>query len=669
MNAVSKQNRRDFLRACTAGLTAAGFGPARPARGESVRSGAPPGPRLRLEADPRRPLVPLLSWDTEGGDRVRSNLLRRGTGMMLRVRSGAEWRDGAELPAVVRVSGNSTAYELNVASDCALRWELEASQDALTMTVAGEGAGSLPPQSVELVFPFDPRVTPTTVLPALWRDDGSFDAPLLISAPDFGQMLLRITPAGDVHGRLEGSRDEHTVDLVLALPRLDATHGYSLSLSPVTLPAPAGLQDEALWHMARRGWFNAFQPSARWGEQNRPFSAPPGVLANNVISDPASFSLVFYADHMLWTPVLTEGISVASLVRRAAEFWLDRRTHTSGEVVGYWDYLNFLDSNTGPVVVAWDYVDATGDLTWLEKRIENLEFVSDFLARRDQDFDGMVEATQSGNAGTLWQPDRSCNWFDAVNHGYKDAYANALIYRSWRCLADLEKKLNREKQRLRYTGLADRLRAAYSKTLLNPATGWIADWRSEDGKLHDYASPVANGLAVEYGLVGREEGRRILDRLWARMQAAGFDRFDLGIPPNLEPIHKSDYLQPDGFGCPQREDGTDSFQQYENGGITGGQILHFLAANYQAGYGEKADRVLRAMLARQQDGAFQNGVQNAGGRGIDWTTWDGKPCGYEGYLADVYYFLQAVLLREPAFRERYYRPLGAPPRAGATDVN
>jgi len=606
-----------------------------------------------------RPLISALSWDTEGGDRLRSSLLRRGAGAGLRVRTGGQWRDGAGLPADVRSSGDSTHYRVHVASDCALRWDVTTSQSGLTMTVGAEGSGALPPDSVEMVFPFDPRVTPTTVLPSLWRDDGGFDAPMVISAPDFGQMLLRVAPAGDVRGHLEGSRENHTVDLILDLPHLSGSREYSLSLTPVTLAAPAGLGDQALWRVARRAWFNAFQPSARWGPQNRPFSAPPGVLANNVISDPASFSLVFYADHMLWTPVVAEGVSVAGLVRRATEFWLDRRTHSSGEVVGYWDYLNFLDANTGPVVVAWDYVEATGDLAWLEKRIENLEFVSDFLARRDQDFDGMVEATQSGNAGTLLQPERSCNWFDAVNHGHKDAYANALIYRSWRCLSDLEAKLHREKQREKYTRLADKLKAAFAPALLNPATGWIADWRSEDGRLHDYASPVANGLAVEYGLVEPAVGRKILDRLWAKMQAAGFDRFDLGIPPNLEPIHRSDYLQPDGFGCPQREDGRDTFQQYENGGITGGQILHFLAAHYRVGHGEKADRVLHAMLGRQQGGGFQNGVQNAGNRGIDWTTWDGKPCGYEGYLADVYYFLQAVLLREPAFRERYYRPLGA----------
>ena len=124
----------------------------------------------------------------------------------------------------------------------------------------------------------------------------------------------------------------------------------------------------------------------------------------------------------------------------------------------------------------------------------------------------------------------------------------------------------------------------------------------------------------------------------------------------MEPIHRSDYLQPNGYGCPQREDGTDTFQHYENGGISAGHTLHFLAASHLVGQGEKADQVLRAMLGRQQGQGFQNGVQNATDKGIDWTTWDGKPCGYEGFLADVFYFLLAVVLREPSLRERYYKP-------------
>ena len=62
------------------------------------------------------------------------------------------------------------------------------------------------------------------------------------------------------------------------------------------------------------------------------------------------------------------------------------------------------------------------------------------------------------------------------------------------------------------------------------------------------------------------------------------------------------------------------------------------------------------MLTRQAQGGFENGVANEIWKGIDWTTWDGKPSGYEGYLADSFRFLQAVLLREEHFRTRFYSP-------------
>jgi len=655
---IHEASRREFL-------LASGFAAAWSLTGGAFALGdiANAAAILHVEPDPRRALIPVLSWDTEGGDRWHTNLLRKAAGVAIRVRTGGQRREGIDLPVQAVAGERGIRYRLKVSPQATLLWEIEAAHERLSMNFRVEGTASFAPGEIELAFPFDPMVTATTVLPSGWSEDGSAQVPLIISAPDFGQMLLNVTPFAEMRGRFEGSRVNHSVDLFLGLPQLNSSHGCSLSLAPVFLPAPQGLQDESLWRLARRGWFNAFQPSAPWGDRNRAFSAPPGVLANNVISDPCSLSLMFYADQMRWTPTAA-GISVANLVRRSIEFWLQQRTRMTGEVVGYWDYGNFLDGNTGPVIAAWDYVEATGDLGWLEKTIERLEFVADFLAHRDQDGDGLVECTQSGNANTLIDPDRSCIWVDSVNHGHKDAYANAQIYRAWRCLADLESKLHRANQRARYTGLADGLKAAYWKALFNPETGWIADWRSQDGKLHDYASPYSSGIAIAYGLVGAEDGGRIVDKLWAKMRAVGFDRFDLGIPFNLVPIGEPDYLHlslAECWHCSQTQDGTDTFQRYMNGGISGAFTLPFLLASYVVGRGATADNVLRKMLERQQGIGFQNGVQNAWPKGIDCVTWDGKPGGYEGYLADVYNFLTAVALREPSMRQRFLRPLdGAP---------
>lgn len=644
-NVKDGTNRRTFLQACAAALAVTGSNAGLRAQTAS------PAPVLRLEPDPQRSLIPVLSWDTEGGDRVRSNLLRK-PGLQLRVWLENQWFDGSEFPATVQPSANGTRYLLQLDWRNTLEWTVSSSRDSFEMTVSAQR-----PAKVEIVFPFDLRLTPTTVLPAVWHEDGHFETPLVISAPDFGQMLMRTAPGGAITGRLEGNRQPfHMVNLILELPPLGDNRKRTFSFAPALLDAPAALGDTPFWQLARRGWFNAFQPASSWGDRSSPNSAQPGILANNVVSDPASFCLYSFADHMLWTPQLAAGISATQIVRQSLEYWLLKRSSSSGEIVGYTDYYNFLDANPSIVIAAWDYVEATNDLTWLERMIWPLENAADYCAYRDVDRDGMVEATQSGNANTFVLPARSSNWFDAMNYGHKDGFANALIYRAWRCLADLEAKLHREEKRARYTQLADRLRTAYVTALYNPATGWFANWRSADGALHDYACPVVNGLAIEYGLVGPSRGREILGRLWSKIESVGFTRFDLGIPSTLVPVLKSDYM-PGGFGCPSREDGADTFQHYQNGGITAGRMQHFLAACYVSGLDDRADRVLKAMLARQQGGGFQNGVRDELPKGMEWTTWSGETCGYEGFLSDNYSFLLSALLREPAFRKRFYRPL------------
>ena len=571
------------------------------------------------------------------------------------------------LPAEDTGATRTSSFVDLEAGDARLEWRIE-TLGQLTLTVFALDAAPAVPGSLRLLFPFDPKITSTTVLPAEWLDDGTFRLPAVLNAPDWGPMLLAETKGRPVTGRLEGSRSAKTVDLMLEFPAISTAEPVALSLTPLLLPPPAGLSDDSLplWLAARRGWLNALQPCARWGEQDKPFSAPPGILGNNVISDPASVSIWFYADQAFFMPEIAPGVSVMPLVRRTIDYWLDKRMRRdaagrlTGEITGYWDYGDFLDAEASPLISAWDYVEATGDLDWLRRRIELLELVANFLASRDVDKDGLVEATQPGTPNALQQPNRSDAWWDALNCGHKDGYTNALIYRSWRSLADLELKIGRSERAGVYTRLADRLKAVYAKTLFNRETGWLAWWKDRDGALHDYASPTLNGLAIEYGLVEPDLARSILFNLWQKMTQAGFKRFDLGVPPMLVPVPRSDYLQPDALGIPKREDGTDTVGYYMNGGITAGHVLHFLMAHYVLGdkdLVDRADMVLGAMLERQRRGEFQNGVRDATFEGIDWTTWDGKPSGYEGYLADSFRFLQAVLMREPGLRAKLLRAL------------
>jgi hypothetical protein len=335
---------------------------------------------------------------------------------------------------------------------------------------------------------------------------------------------------------------------------------------------------------------------------------------------------------------------------------LDNRTLPNGNVICYWDYDTFLDPLPGMLISAWDYVEMSGDRKWLAARIGQLEKIGNYAISRDIDDDGLIEAVPTGNRGTLKGKMRSSCWFDAINFGHKDAYSNALLYRGFCCLADLEAQLGRADQSGKYADRAKRLQRAYGPTLINPKTGWVAMWISADGEMHDYASPVVNGYAIEYGLVDREKGREMLRKLHAKLEAVGFANVRLGVPCVLDPIPPDDYLQP-AIGAPRQPDGRDTWQQYMNGAITAGQVYHFLAAHYVAGMDKQGDELLDVMLPTQFRGGFQNGVQDAYPRGLDWQTWEGKPAGYEGFLADNARFLLAVLTRQAKFREQLYRPL------------
>jgi hypothetical protein len=617
---------------------------------------------VRVDTDAAQAAVSFLSWDTEGGNRASMNLLRA----PLTVQFG---RDSSGQPAASTgreaFGENGVRYRIRAPHGSEMTWEVRAEGGAVRMSFRGPC-----PEEARLVFPFDARMAATTVLASEWSDDGSLRLPAIVSAPDFGQMLLKCAKQPSLTGRLEGSRAKHTVDFIVELPVLREGKTCSLDFEPVWLPMPEGFRDETRWRQARRGWFNVFEPSARWGDPGHPFSAPPGILSNNVISDPVSCLISLYADQAFFTPEAAPGVSLAAHVRRTIDYWLLDKTRPTGEVVAYWDYGDMLDANASPVIASWDYVESTGDETWLKQRIGRLEFIADYLAKRDTDNDGLVECTHSGNYGTLMIPARSASAYDTINAGYKDACSNELTYRAWRCLADLESKLHRAEQQRRYTQLADRLKAVFFETFHNPGTGWLAWWKSKDGEVHDLACPMINSLAVEYGLVDPDQGREILRRLWKKMEDVGFKRFDLGVPLTLVPVRKGDYLQPKSgepassvCGAPEREDGTDTFTKYLNGGCCVSDAVHFITALYIAGETEKGDRILNAMLERQVRGAFpngggfQNGVVDKYPLGAEFFDWEGNTCGYEGHLTYSFSFLQAVLLHEPAFRSRLFRPL------------
>jgi hypothetical protein len=151
-------------------------------------------------------------------------------------------------------------------------------------------------------------------------------------------------------------------------------------------------------------------------------------------------------------------------------------------------------------------------------------------------------------------------------------------------------------------------------------------------------------VAITYGLIPPDKANAIMDRLLAKMKESGYTKFEYGLPGNLIPIRRGDYTDHDKrFGGPEKEDGSDGFQIYENGGATACWDYFTLQALYQLGRHEDADAMLFPMLEGFEKGGFQGFGPN--GLTYDWKAWDGTPHGYEGLLVDGYQTLLAVLSR------------------------
>ena len=156
--------------------------------------------------------------------------------MGLRVKVDGRWKQGTEFPTSPEPApSKSTTYRLSLTPKASLLWKPSPASDSLTMTFSLQGPDTSQVESIEVLFPFDPGVTPVTVLPSQWADDGSLRLPAVISAPDFGQMLLADRGNRRLKARLEGSRSNKTVDFFVELPALRPGETCILSLTPASV--------------------------------------------------------------------------------------------------------------------------------------------------------------------------------------------------------------------------------------------------------------------------------------------------------------------------------------------------------------------------------------------------------------------------------------------------
>jgi hypothetical protein len=389
--------------------------------------------------------------------------------------------------------------------------------------------------------------------------------------------------------------------------------GFDLSVETCA-PLADLIKDEPKLRCLSRSWLNVFQ-----------YRPEMGILANNPLSDNAVLCMFTYTDPAVFTPPLPGNVEAINLARESLEQYF---AGAPGYGVGREDEQP--DTYPALLIAAWDVVRVTGDLELLHRWLPTLEQIASKAIAQDRNGNGLPESTRSGVSGEFYGP--TGNWWDQINFGHEDAYVCALSFRAFRGLADLERLAGRVEPAVRFEAQAERIRASYATNFLNPETGIIAGWKDVNGKLHDYWFLFINGMAITYGLVPETVANSILDRCQAKLKEVGYTNFSLGLPGNLEPIAKADYGE-GTFGSPRTSSGRDAYGVFENGGATACYAYFYVQALYRMGRRAEAEQILWPMLESFAKGSFQNGI----GHGGEWTRWDGRPSGYEGFLADSYY--------------------------------
>ncbi len=525
-------------------------------------------------------------------------------------------------------TGNSVEYR--TAGEGAQAWSFDLQQRSIVIRSSYSENAPPPP----LILDFDPRGSHATLL-GLFSDEGEIRLPAVLHFPDQGTLRITSNTAGLRLG-YDALRFRDNFVRVSFPPASEGQPNieYRLDVTAIYPPNPK-VDSDPRYDGYRRDFLNILQLNPR-----------RRVLANNAASDAVAFTVFKYSMMATHVPPLADGLTALDILRQT----LDRYV---GGMLGYgmkgYDEnlaikYDSLDTYPSLVIASADYVRASADDAWLKRNYSVLRTWADKMIALDADGDGLMEYPLTGNSGS-WPPQvmqRPSNWWDTIGFGHKDAYANALAYRAFADMAELSRRAGQTGDAQLYDRHARKIKATYYQTFYDPKTGVLAGWKSADGKLHDYYFLFVNGIAVTYGLVDRRQGNAIWDKLLQKMKEVGYTRFELGLPGNLIPIRKEDYvdLQKE-FGGPSKEDGSDAFQIYENGGATACYAYFTIQALKDLGRQKEADDILFPMLKGFSSGGFQG--SDANGKTYDWKAWDGSPHGYEGLLVDGYLTLLAAM--------------------------
>ena len=474
--------------------------------------------------------------------------------------------------------------------------------------------------------------------------------PCVLHLPDFGSVRITGGHAGMSLGydalRSDFGGTAAQPYVKISFPPADAKVPmveYTLEVVAI-YPATKGITTNPLYDGFRRNFLNIFQINPRLR-----------TLANNSSSDPCAFTVYMCAEMAARGPTLSPGLNCLDIVRWTLDRYLSGMK-AYGEV-GYndaWEGTDrpawgsphdTLDSRPSLLIAAGTYINGANDLPWARQHWPQLLIWMRKMLATDTNGNGLIKYFFSGDAGAFTRyrtPPRPANWWDTIGFGYEDAYSNALAYRACILMSQVALKIGKTRASAEFSRHAARLKQSYAATFLNEKTGLLGGWRDAAGMLHDYCFTFVQGVAVTYDLLEPATAQSVMAALLRKIQDVGYVNFQYGLPGNLIPIRQDDYFPTlRRWGYPSKADGADTFQIYENGGATAAFTYFTLKALYKLGRREDARKILYPMLRSFALGDFQGLCRD--GMSKDWKSWTGKCWGYEGFLADGYLALLAVL--------------------------
>ncbi len=543
----------------------------------------------------------------------------------------------------VHIVGNQVTYHITVPTlkqQYRLTWTIE--KDRIVLDAERHSDQSMRLWSSGIwSMSLTSKFAPTTVIGDLTKtgQSGALSFPVLFHAPTYGTLRVNLEE-GDGGWRFDSIRPDYCNVHEIKCGEIPQPEGdYFLPAGKHRLKLSMTAEKTQL-HPIQQGTSEvikqAVNTSLITGLTFRPDLA---TLSNNgnSIHSPLCMDNWSALNRLIHT--LKPEWHASDLLRLSLERWLlDGSGYASGGSFFHDGRMEdeYIHTGVSSVLGLAEYIHDLADPSWVDAHRSQICIKINQLYARDVDGDGLIESSMNLRNGVSGDYEMSTNWYDIISFGWKDAFANALLYKALRLLEELEPRFQDPSLTIDFNAWANVLKSSYIQQFYNENTGWFGGWRCKKGELHDYAFLAVNGAASVCGILDDqpELDRSIIERLVREMDKTGFRAYQYGLPGNLWNIPGADtaamsHHRP--FGC------------YQNGGVTLSQARFFVQAMYRVGLTVEADRLLESFCT-----GINNGVAFAGcGSGIDWRMWDGTPCGYEGLLTDQLGIMVPIL-------ERYY---------------